>query len=356
LDQVKRQVFELPEPALVVTEHQAEVKACPVSGRLVRAEFPAGASAPVQYGPRFQGLMVYLNQQQMIPSKRLTRLSEDIYGQPLSEGTLQGAIERVARRLEDFEKAAADQLVREALVHVDESGVRVAGKLHWLHVAGTAGLTSYGVHPQRGREALDDLDIVPRCRNWVMHDHWPPYFTYKECRHALCNQHLLRELKFLARERQEAWAGNLKHYLQHCHQRRQKEGPLGEAQFLSVRARFRALVRAGRQDHPRRTGRQRQSPAANLLDRLEGFEGSFLAFLREPAVPFTNNQAEQDIRMLKVRQKISGGFRTLTGARRFARIRSYLSTCRKQGRNLWTALQQAIAGEPFIPQPSAAPG
>jgi transposase len=356
LEYEKRQVFELPEPALVVTEHRAEVKVCPVSGQRVRAEFPAEARAPAQYGPRFQGLMVYLNQQHFVPSERLTQLCEDLYGQPLSEGTLQAALERVARRLEDFEKAVADQLVREALVHVDESGVRVAGKLHWLHVAGTAGLTGYGIHPQRGKEALDDLGIVPRCRHWVMHDHWPPYFTYKECRHALCNQHLLRELKFLAQERQEAWAGNLKRYLQHCHQRRQKEGLLGKAQFLWVRARFRSLVRAGRKDHPRRTGRQRQSPAANLLDRLEGFEGSLLAFLREPAVPFTNNQAEQDIRMLKVRQKISGGFRTLTGARRFARIRGYLSTCRKQGRNLWTALQQAIAGEPFIPQPSPAPG
>jgi transposase len=356
LEYEKRQVFELPEPALVVTEHRAEVKVCPVSGQWVRAEFPAEARAPAQYGPRFQGLLVYLNQQHFVPSERLTQLCEDLYGQPLSEGAVQAANERVAQHLSAFERSVADQLVQAALVHVDESGVRVAGKLHWLHVASTAQLTCYGIHPKRGRAALDELGIVPRCRNWVLHDHWPPYFTYPDCRHALCNQHLLRELKFLAQERQEAWAQNLKQYLQHCHQRRQKEGPLGPPQFRSVRTRFRALVRAGRQDHPRRTGRQRQSPAANLLDRLEAHEGSFLAFLSEPGVPFTNNQAEQDIRMLKVRQKISGGFRTPRGAQIFARIRSYLSTCRKQGRNLWTALQQAVVGQPFIPEPSTDPG
>ncbi len=351
----KRQGLELPAQPLVVTEHQAEVKKCPVSGLVVRAVFPAGVAAPVQYGPRFQGLMVYLNQQQLLPCERLTQLCEDLFGQPLSEASLQAANERAAAQLGAFEQRLAQGLVQAALVHLDESGVRVAGKLHWLHVASTAKLTFYGIHPQRGTPALEALAIVPRCPHWVMHDYWAPYFTYGDCLHALCNQHLLRELKFLAEEQHERWAGDLSRYLRHLHRRVQAQGPLEQSPFTAVLARFRTLLRRGRARHPRRVGRTRQSKGANLLDRLETFGQNHLAFLWEPAVPFTNNQAEQDIRMIKVRQKISGGFRTRRGARVFARIRAYISTCRKQGLNIWSAIQQAIAGQPFIPEISPAP-
>lgn len=352
VDWARRQVFELPEQSLVVTEHRAEIKVCPVSGQRVQAAFPAGVSAPVQYGPRFQGLVVYLNQAQFIPSERLAQLCEDLFGQPLSEATLQAATERVAGQLSDFEKVLAGQLVREALVHLDESGLRVGGKLHWLHVTSTPRLTYYGVHPCRGTQALEAFGIVPRCHNWLMHDHWAPYFQYEDCLHALCNQHVLRELKFLAEEQAQKWAAELSRYLRHLNKQVQEKGQLGEKQFKSVLARFRALVRRGRRRHPGQAGRQ--SKAANLLDRLEGFDLNFLAFLWEPAVPFTNNQAEQDIRMVKVRQKISGGFRTLHGAQIFARIRSYLSTCRKQGHNVWKALQRAVQGRPFMPAGTAA--
>lgn len=355
VDYEKRQVFELPPQALVVSEHRAEVKICPVSGQRVRADFPEGVRAPAQYGPRFQSLMVYLNQQQFIPSERLTQLCEDLFGQPLSEATLQAANERTAAQLSDFEKALAELLVQAALVHLDETGLRVEGKLHWLHVASTDKLTFYGVHPKRGAEAMADFDIVPRCPNWVIHDHWAPYFTFENCGHALCNQHLLRELKFLAEEHQEAWAAKLSHYLLHLKERLDKEGPLDKGSFKSVLARFRALVRQGRERHPAPAQRTRQSKAGALLTRLENSEACFLVFLMDPVVPFTNNQGEQDLRMMKTRQKISGGFRTLKGARIFARIRSYLSTCRKQGLNLWAAIQKAMTGQPFIPQMSVAP-
>jgi transposase len=354
VDLEKRQVFELPEPALVVTEHQAEIKVCPVSGLRVRAQFPPQVNAPAQYGPRFQGLMVYLNQQQFIPSERLSQLCEDLFGQPLSEATVQAANERAAAQLSGFEQVLAELLVKAALVHLDETGLRVEARLHWLHVVSTDRLTFYGVHPKRGTEALEAFEIVPRCQGWAVHDHWAPYFTYGDCLHALCNQHLLRELKFLAEEQHQTWAADLSRYLLHLKQRVEEEGCLGESQFKAVHSRFRALVRRGREQHPPRAGRQ--SKAANLLDRLESFDLCFLAFLWEPTVPFTNNQAEQDLRMMKVRQKISGGFRTLKGARLFARIRSYLSTCRKHGLNLWSALQQAVIGEPFIPSRLTAPG
>ncbi len=347
-----RQVFDLPERRLMVTEHRAEIKGCPHCGQSVRADFPAGVSAPVQYGPRFQSLMVYLNQQQLLPYDRLSQLCEDLFDQPLSVATLAAANERAYCQLEPFEEAVAAQVPQAPVVHLDESGLRVDGKLHWLHLASTATLTCYGVHPKRGAEAMDALGIVGACRQWVVHDHWKPYFSYRQCQHALCNEHLLRELKFLWEEEGQAWAHQMSDLLLELHRRRQKHGEFNERQFKRARKRYRNVVRRARYLHPRLApgqGRCAQSKAANLLDRLENFDSNILAFLRDGRVPFTNNQAEQDIRMIKVRQKISGCFRTLRGAQVFCRIRGYLSTCRKQGRNLWLALQMAVAGQPFIP-------
>lgn len=354
-----RQVFDLPERPLAVTEHRAEIKSCPHCGEEVRANFPAGVSAPVQYGPRFQSLMVYLNQQQLLPYDRLAQVCEDLFGQPLSAGTLATANERAYEKLTPFAQALVNQLPQAPVVHLDESGLRVQGTLHWLHVASTAKLTFYGVHPKRGTEAMDAFGIIGACRQWVVHDHWKPYFAYQECLHALCNQHLLRELKFLWEEQHEVWAQQLSHLLLEFHRQRQHHGELNERQFKRALKRYRRIVRRGRYRHPRLAsgqGRCAQSKAANLLDRLENFDLCVLAFLFDERVPFTNNQGEQDIRMIKVRQKISGCFRTLRGAQIFCRIRSYLSTCRKQGRNLWEAIQEAIVGRPFIPScPHAGP-
>ena len=217
---------------------------------------------------------------------------------------------------------------------------------------GSADLTFYGVHPKRGTEAMEALGVIGACRQWVVQDHWKPYFTFAECLHALCNQHLLRELKFLWEEQPEEWARALSDWLLAQHRRRQPQGEFTERQYKRARRNFRAVVRRGRRRHPRRSpgqGRGAQSKAANLLDRLEDFADAMLAFLWDVRVPFTNHQAEQDIRMIKVRQKISGCFRTLQGAEQFCRIRSYLSTCRKQGHNLWQAIQRAVVGRPFLP-------
>lgn len=218
-----------------------------------------------------------------------------------------------------------------------------------MHVVSNAQWTFYGVHPKRGVEAMDYFDILPRCKNWIIHDHFKPYFTYNGCLHALCNEHHLRELKFLYEEHQEAWAEQLSRFLLSCNERCQREGVLGEKEFKKALAQYRAILAIGRRRHPRRQGRGKQSKAANLLDRLEDYDLCLLAFLFDPVVPFTNNQGERDIRMEKVRQKISGCFRTLHGARVFARNRSYISTCRKQGRNILDAITDAMIGKPFIP-------
>lgn len=356
LDYERRQVFELPQKPLEVTEHQAEIKRCPVSGARVTAAFPPQVNAPAQYGPRFRGQMVYFNEDHFIPYTRLTRICQDLYGQPLSEATVLAANERTYKNLAPFEQALWVLLPHAPVNHCDESGLRVAGALHWLHVVSNAQLTFYGVHPKRGREAMDYFDILPRCRNFLVHDHWKAYFTYEDCLHALCNQHHLRELKFLYEEQQEFWAQELSRFLLDLHQRRLTQGVLGRREFKECLAAYHAILRKGRRRHPRQEGHAAQSKAANLLDRLEDFEMSVLAFAVFAEVPFTNNGGEQDIRMQKVQQKISGCFRTLHGARVSARIRSYISTCRKQDRNILDELEKAILGNPFIPSaPPAGP-
>jgi transposase len=349
------QVFDLPPLRLVVTEHQAEIKRCPISGLTVKATFPAGVEGPVQYGPHCRGFTLYLFNQQLLPFNRLRQTCLDLFGQPLSLGTLTQTNERAYHTLEPVELILTCALIQAPVVNLDESGLRVAGRLHWLHVACTPQLTFYGVHDKRGSEAMDALGVLPHCRHWLVHDHWKPYYKY-DALHALCNQHLLRELKFLAEEHHQTWATELSQFLVAC-----KDDPLtqlgwDEAHFQGAHARYQAIVGQGRRTHPRRPpgqGRSKQSKAANLLDRLEDYDLSVLAFLIDPNVPFTNNQGEQDIRMIKVKQKISGGFRTLAGAQVFARIRSYLSTCRKQGQNLWEACHQLVIGQPLLPNVAA---
>jgi transposase len=349
LDYEKRQVFELPHKPLEVTEHQAEIKRCPVSGRLVTAPFPEEINAPAQYGPRFKAQMIYFNQQHFIPFQRLTQVCQDLYGQPLSEATIVAANQRAYGNLAPFEQQLLVVLPQAPLNHCDESGLRVAGQLHWLHVVSNATLTFYGVHPKRGAQAMDYFNILPRCQNWIIHDHFKAYFTYQDCLHALCNEHHLRELKFLYEEQQELWAQELSSFLLDCNARRKAEGVLEEKEFKKVLAKYHAILAKGRRRHPRLQGPGPHSKAANLLRRLEDYDLCALAFLFDPVVPFTNNQGERDIRMEKVRQKISGCFRTLHGARVFARIRSYISTCRKQGHNILDSIENAVLGNPFIP-------
>ena len=355
-DYERRQVFDFPPLRLSVTEHQVEIKQCPVSGLRAKSSFPLGVEAPVQYGPHFRGFTLYLFHQQLLPFDRLRQTCLDLFGQPLSLGTLTQTNHRAYQTLDPVERALVRALIQAPVVNVDESGLRVAGRLHWLHVACTPTLTFYGVHGHRGTQAMDALGVLPEFRYWLVHDHWKPYYKY-EALHALCNQHLLRELKFLSQEHHQAWADKLSRFLLDWKNDPLTRLGLDEAQFKKAHARYKAIVRQGRRKHPRRPtgqGRTQQSKAANLLDRLQDYDLSVLPFLLDPNVPFTNNQGEQDIRMIKVKQKISGCFRTLTGAQVFARIRGYLSTCRKQGRNLWEASYQLVIGQPFMPETPAA--
>ena len=353
LDYERRQVFELPPLRLMVTEHKAEIKRCPNSGLLVKAAFPSGVEAPVQYGPNFRGLMVYFSNQQLLPFDRLGQVCRDIFGQPLSLGTLTQSNQRAYEALAPVESAIVKGLQQAPVVQVDESGLRAEASLHWLHVASTPTLTFYGVHHKRGKEAMDALGVLPGCHAWLMHDFWKPYFKC-DALHALCNQHLLRELKFLSEEHKQEWASDLSGFLVNQKNAPQTAAGLDEEQFNVVLAQYQRIVSQGRKLHPRPPppggqGRSRQTKEANLLDRLEDYDLSVLAFPVDPRVPFTNNQGERDIRMVKSKEKISGGFRTFKGAQVFARIRGYFSTARKQGENLWEAAKLALIGQPFMP-------
>jgi transposase len=358
----KRQVFDLPDIQLAVTEHQAEVKRCPRSGQIVTASFPANVNAPVQYGSHFKAFLVYLRTQQLLPLERITQMASDLLGQSISEDTVQAALNTAFDNLALFEAAMTSQLPNVPVLHADETGLRVEGKLHWLHVLSTPLLTWYGVHAKRGTEAIEHFGHLLHFSGRLIHDYFKSYLTLS-CSHGFCNAHLLRELKFLYEEAGQRWAQRMFLLLLAMH--RLVERPKQTTVFLTPDQikpwlrQYRRLLRQGRVENPplpppavRRRGRIAKTKAQNLLDRLELWETSVLAFLSDTTVPFSNNQAEQDLRMMKVQQKISGTFRTLKGAQQFARIRSYLSTVRKHRRHILTAITHAMNGQPFLPSVS----
>lgn len=346
VDEARRQVFDLPVKLLEVTEHRAERKICPVSGRLVEAAFPEDVKATAQYGIRIKSVLTYLNTEHLLPFDRLKRLMEDIFSQPISEATTTKVNERIYQNLEVWENDLIKKIIAQPVVHLDESGVRVAAELHWLHVASTAELTFYGIHPRRGCEAMDEFDIIPNLQGYAVHDHWKSYFRY-ECLHALCNQHHLRELTFQVEQNGEKWAEELIEFLLRQKHQKARSGMPSDDDISRILDEYHSILEKGRRKHPRAKKAGKQSKTANLLTRLEDYDDCVLAFLGDDAVPFTNNQGEQDIRMIKLRQKISGGFRTLHGAQVFARVRGYISTCRKRGRNILEAVEQALQNKPL---------
>lgn len=355
----RRQVFELPPLRLHVTEHQAESKQCPGCRRAVSAAFPDGVEQPTQYGERFKALLVYLNAYQLLPLGRIADVTQDWFGQRVSEGTVTGAVQQAAGAVAGVLKAVERGLVTASVAHADETGMRVAGKLHWLHVLSTSKLTRYGIHAKRGREALDALNLVPRFSGELVHDGWSAYAAYSQCGHALCGAHLLRELTFLHEQYQQTWAEQMKALLLKAKAavdaaRQRGDQALDDALAKTLLAQYCALVEAGFAANPppeTHPGKRRvaESEARKLLKRLERDRYAVLHFMDNFAVPFDNNLAERDLRMMKVKQKVSGCFRTLLGGALFCDIRSYLSTARKHGLSMLSALVDAFSGNPFTP-------
>ena len=299
---------------------------------------------------------VYLHSYHLLPLAHIREWFQDCVGQGPSEGTLQRALTQMAEAVAPALDTIYAGLTRSDVVHLDETGFRIAHRLGWLHTVSTPALTYYTVHAKRGDEALLDAGVLPNCHGWAVHDGFKPYFGFETVRHALCHAHHLRELQFLVEQYDAKWAAAMQTLLLTM-KRRGDAAPngLGKAEIQELEAQFDALLIRGLEAYPIRprpphsNQRVAQHPATNLLLRLHKYRDAALAFLRHPVVPFDNNLAERDLRMMKVKQKISGGFRTWAGAELFAAIRTYLSTARKQGLSMLRAAQLALLDAPFIP-------
>lgn len=358
----RRQVVEMPPVRALVTEYQGVRVRCAHCQTMTTGRFPAAVTAPVQYGPRLRALAVYLTHQQLLPYGRTRAVLRDLLGCVLAHGTLVALAQEAAERLAPVEERIAEALRAGPLLHNDETSLAVRGQRWWLHTASTARLTHYAIHPQRGAAATDAIGILPAFAGTSVHDGWAPYRQYA-CRHALCNAHHLRELAWVEEQQGQAWAAALATLLRTMKAavdaaRAKGKTALPAPTRAAFRLRYAHLLADGRAANPppapapgvgpRRRGRRKQSKARNLLDRLARTD-EVLTFLEDFSIPFDNNQAEQDVRMVKVQQKVSGPFRSEAGAHAFARIRGYLSTLRKQGLPALTALESVFRGHPLLP-------
>jgi len=355
----RRQVLDVPEIRLVAHEHQIEAICCPTCHTTSLGSFPASVSAPVQYGPHLQALAVYLHQGQLLPTARTCEALAALCGCQISEGTLIEWSELAAERLAPTVERIAELLVASRLQHGDETGIRVYGMLHWLHVNCTRFLTHLSWHASRGREAMDEIGIWPRFGGRGMHDRLVSYDAYT-CAHSICGAHLVRDCAGVALQEHQEWAAEMQDFLLDLHDVCQEWRLLHLTSVPATErddwvARYFEILAAGYAAQPpppaspagSRTGRRKQSKAKNLLDALLLRAEQVLALLDDLSIPFTNNQAERDLRWAKVQQKIAGTFRSATGATAFCRIRSYLSTMQKQGHPMLSALTAVFHGHPL---------
>ena len=346
-----RQVFDI-DISRVVTEYQAQVLV-DEQGKSFVASFPDGVTKAVQYGSQLKAHAVYLSQYQLLPYKRIQEYFCDQLHIPLSEGSLYNFNATAFSRLAEFEEFSKDQLAEADLAHADETGININGKGHWLHCASNEFWTHYYPHSKRGTEAMNEIGILPRFKGVLCHDHWKPYYRY-DFSHALCNAHHLRELTRAWEQDKQAWAKEMEQWLKTINIAVDDAGGvLSHDKAERYRLQYREILEKARIECPPpktppgkpKRGRLKRSKSRNLLERLINYEDDVLRFMEIPFVPFTNNRGENDLRMTKVHQKISGCFRSVEGAKIFCRVRGYLSSCRKQNIRASGAMRRVFDGE-----------
>lgn len=352
-----RQVFDIPPIEMLVTEHRSEIKNCPRCHAINRAAFPEAVRQPVQYGINVQQLAVYFTQYQLLPYGRTAEIFKDLFGHALSSSFLVNNNQRCAVNLQPFITDLKATLLTQAVLHADETGFYFEGQRNWLHTISTDKHSFYAPHIKRGTQAMNDMGILPLYTGTLMHDFWKSYNEF-ECSHALCNVHHLRDLTFCHEIEKSNWAGHAKQMLLDLHAKvtTAKDAgatTLSKGQLQYWNKKYDNLMNEGLRIHPvpkkqkGKRGVAKKSKTQNLIERFVDYKEQILAFAKNFLIPFGNNVAEQAIRMMKVKQKISGCFRSEQGAKDFAVIRSYISTMKKQEKPIMQALAAAIQGSPF---------
>jgi transposase len=357
IDYECRQVFDIPPIEMLITERKSEIKSCPHCNTVSRAAFPDAVSQPVQYGSNVQQLAVYFTQYQLLPYQRTAEIFKDLFGHALSSSFLVNNNHRCAVNLQSFMEDLKAALITEPVLHSDETGCYFEGKRNWLHTISTGRHSYYATHIKGGTQAMNDINIMPAYKGVLVHDFWKSYNEF-DCNHALCNVHHLRDLTFCYEIEKSTWAGSAQQLLLDLHAKvtiakdaRATTLSKGQLQYWSKK--YDKLINEGLRVHPvaqKQEGKRgvvKKSKTQNMIERFVEYKDQILAFARNFLVPFGNNSAEQAIRMMKVKQKISGCFRSEQGAKDFADIRSYISTMKKQGVPIIHALDAAIQGAPL---------
>ena len=357
----KRQVLDLPPLRFVTTEHQVHSLACQQCGQATKASFPKDVTQPVQYGTRVKQLAVYLRTEQFVPYQRSQHLLNDLFELPVCVGSLQNFVKRAAKQVKPAMDAVKKAIEQANVVHADETGFYIGGKRHWLHTASTPTLSYFAPHQKRGREAVNEIGILPHVTGTLVHDAWQTYFAY-ETDHALCHAHNLRDLTAIIENDQHLWAKQMHTFLLTCKRlvaqvKQGGEATVSPAILRRVGQLYDTIVANGLTETPPpdpkppdKRGRPKRTKARCLVERFATRKEEMLRFVRQFEIPFDNNLAERDIRMMKVQQKVSGCFRSQAGAEGFCQLRSYTSTMRKQGLNVWDALGSLFTDDVLFPQ------
>jgi len=337
-----RQEFELPVPKIQVIEYQAEIKNCKKCGCETQACFPDHITHTTQYGARAKSLMVYMNQYQLLPFKRASEFFKTVYGHNVSPATIANATNALSTRMGQVENEIKELLKQSELNHCDETGVNINGDRNWMHTIGNDKLTHYAVHKNRGSKATKDIGILPEFKGIMVHDHWKSYFQYSENQHALCNAHHLRELRFLYEYQNIKWAKCISDLLVEINDKKEiiskNNGEFSKYRLKKYSKTYDDILSKAAKEQARRG----TIDSRNLLKRLKNYKNETLLFMNNMLVPFTNNLSERDLRMNKVKQKISGCFRKANGVNNFCKIRSVISTAKKNSVNIFDVLTEAF--------------